>query len=50
MDEDEFESMKFDECHMCTNRFCEETCDDCDSGEWFEEELPDDLNKLFKDM
>lgn len=45
----DFESDKFDECYMCINRFKERICDDCGSGEYFEEQAPDDLEDLFKE-
>lgn len=48
-DEEEiFESDKFDECWSCKFRFCEATCDDCDYGENFEAEDPDEVDKEFK--
>ncbi len=48
MDEDDiFESDKFDECYMCKFRFCEATCDDCDYGEEFEQDDPDEVDKDF---
>jgi hypothetical protein len=48
-DDDEiFECDKFDECGLCRNRFTLETCEDCDVGEFFEEEDYDEVDKHFK--
>lgn len=46
-DEDIWESDKFDECWSCKHRFCLKTCLDCDYGENFEENDPDEVDKDF---
>lgn len=45
-DEEEFE-FKFDGCEACIHRFDPDTCADCDSGEFFEEEDPENLLAIF---
>lgn len=47
-EEDRFESSKFDECWRCKNRFNYQICErECDMGESFEEEDPDEVDKDF---
>jgi len=46
-EEEIFESDKFDECWQCRHRFEESICNDCDYGESFEEEDPDEVDKDF---
>lgn len=46
-DEEFWECDKFDECGLCRNRFDESICDDCDYGENFEDNDPDEVDKDF---
>jgi hypothetical protein len=43
MDEEFFESDKFEDCAECKHRFCEITCFDCGLGEEFE---PEDMEEV----